>query len=266
MNNRFAFFISILALSAVPSFAQEVESEQPPVRAEDPAYLEDERSGEEYTVDEPSTSERRPAAAEESEGMLPDAQVSRPGEEEKPVYLESLEEKEQRRPAAEAGRTETRETARPTDTQLAFFEISPVLGAISIEDKTTFSTGANLSFRISDNSPLFFEPSALVSFLSGDNNQNATLFHIDAGLRIDWVIGDSPVIPFVKAAVGPTLSSSNDTVVNGETISDSYFNAFLGGGLKLLINPRIGARFDTGVTFQGTDPGLYVFGAASLPL
>ena len=244
--------------------------DQPPVRAEDPAYLEDQRSGEEYTVDEPqtdtNTNQRTPASSED-EGMLPDAQVSRPGQDEKPIFLESLDkEKGRRRPAAEAGRSETRETATPTDTQLSFFEISPVLGAISIQDKTTFSTGANLSFRVSENSPIFFEPSALISFLSGDNNQNATLFHLDAGLRLDWVISDSPVIPFIKGSLGPTLSSSNDVVVDGDTISDSYFNAFVGGGLKILINPRIGARFDTGVTFQGTDPGLYVFGAASLPL
>lgn len=257
MNNRIAILTLAFALSAIPCFAQ------------DNGIM----TTEEQTTDQ-RDAERQQATRDEEGEARPEAEVSRRGQDtqEGPVYLEEYIEEEERgaqerEPAAgERARTEAEEPARAQSTQLSFFELTPALGAMSINDKAAFSIGVLMPFRIIEDAPVFFEPSVLASFLSGQADRNVTLFHVDAGVRLDWVIGDSPLVPFVKGAIGPTLASNNETVVNNETVSDSYFNAFLGGGLKLLVNPNIGARFDTGVTFQGTDPGLYVLGAATIPL
>lgn len=178
------------------------------------------------------------------------------------------EAKSARSPAAKAdARSETEQQVKePVGSQISFVEISPMLGTISIQDKSVFSVGANLSFPASENSRLYFEPSIMASFLGGDANENTTIFHIDAGLRYDLVIEGSALVPFFKLAAGPSLSSQSNVTVDGEEVSDSYLNAFVGGGLRVLISPRIAARVDTGLTFQATDPGLYVAGAAVFPL
>lgn len=259
MNKNFAVFLSVLTLGAAPSFAQTAPAET----MEQPVTQPDQQA-----QDQQSQDQRQPASNNQDQGgFFPDADIAGPEDESQPqpTTIQELQQGE-RGGQEEAGRTETATDTGAPSTQTGFVVITPAIGAISIEDKAAFSLGTHLSFRLSQNSPLYFEPSFLVSFLSGDNNTNATLFHVDGGLRLDWAISGSPLVPFVKAAIGPTLSSSNDVVIEGDTISDSYFNAFAGGGLKVLINPNISARFDTGITFQGTDPGLYVLGAVGLPL
>ena len=175
-------------------------------------------------------------------------------------------------PAGQSRATETSEAVQST--QNAFLEVSPGIGAISIADKAAFSVGTNLSFNVIQTMPLYFEPSVFISFYPGQDannptrDKNAALFHIDAGLRYDWIISGSPLIPFVRAAVGPTIASTADVQSSetGDTISDSYLNQFYGGGLRLLINPNVMARADAGLTFQGTNPGMYFLGSAVLPL
>lgn len=278
MIKNFAVFLSVLTLGVAPSFAQET-----------PTETMDQQPVEQQTIDQDlaQPEERRQPASNEKRGILPDAQIAQPQsgsqpQQPQPATIEEMRQGERggQQPATApataqpetfpadepSGRSQTAAGTGAPSTQTSFLEITPSIGAISIEDKTSFSVGTNISFRLSENSPLFFEPSFLVSFLSGDNNVNATLFHIDGGLRLDWIISGSPVVPFVKGAIGPTLSSTNNVQIDGNNISDSYFNAFAGGGLKVLINPRISARFDTGITFQGTNPGLYVLGAVGLPL
>lgn len=277
MIKELGFVISIITLGAVPCLAQSNAPAEP-------------NTTEQGYVDQPAVEPEAPAQIQPSAPAPAQPQMRAPASNQntdnqnagKPVFLENSQKNNTQSerggtqaqptqpetyPATEpANRSTTTQNQSPQGTQLSFFEISPALGALSIEDKSAFTLGTNFSFRISQNSPLFFEPSLLVSFLSGDNNQSATLFHVDGGLRLDWAISGSPVVPFVKGALGPTLSGNNQVVINGETVSDSYFNAFLGGGLKVLINPHIAARVDTGVTFQSTNPGLYVLGAIGLPL
>lgn len=204
----------------------------------------------------------------------------------KPMFLENAQRGDANQPApqppvlrapaatpnsqsqGQPGRMESQQEGSAPGTQLAFFEITPTLGSISIKDTNAFSVGTNLSFRLARNTAFYFEPSIYVSFLSGQQNSpNATVYHLDGGLRYDFVISESPLIPFLKAAVGPSITSNANTLTNdGDTLGDSYVNVFAGGGLKVLINPNIGARIDAGMTFQGTDPGLYAMGAVALPL
>lgn len=190
-----------------------------------------------------------------------------------PKYLSEIkrelesEEKAARRPAAKGGRLEAEEAGRrPIGTQIGFYELSPTMGSVSIYDKSAFTLGTNVSFRISEKNQWYFEPSVLASFLSADNNENTTVFHIDAGVRYDLAIDQSALVPFVKVAAGPSLSTKSNLTVNGNELSDSYLNLFAGGGLRVLISPSVGARLDTGVTFQTTDPGLYLAGAVAVPL
>jgi hypothetical protein len=170
--------------------------------------------------------------------------------------------------APQAGRSESQAAGqRPAGTQLSYIQLSPALGSITVKGRSAFTLGTNVSFRIARELPLYFEPSLFISFLSGDNGtQNATLYHLDAGLRYDFAINDSALVPFLKAAVGGTISSSSSTVVNGEELANSYANFFIGGGLQVLINPSIGARIDIGEAIQGTDGGLYAMGSVALPL
>ncbi|MEW6057795.1 MAG: hypothetical protein AB1540_14385 [Bdellovibrionota bacterium] len=288
MKNHLLTVAILMAIATPMSFAQystEPSQDVPPIRAEDPAYLDEAQTNDQFTEEEVIEedqleaetevvpSRERAPASEGSPSTLSEQAPLQPEQEKSgsPMFLDQLQsesksEQPKRSPASSAGTSETEQAPKPQGTQLSFFEISPVLGSISIEDKAAFSVGTNLSFRVAKNFPFYFEPSLYLSFLSGDNDVNATIFHVDGGLRYDWIISESPIVPFVKAAVGPSFSSSDNVVVNGENISDSYFNAFLGGGLKLLINENIAARADTGVTFQGTDPGLFVFGSVVLPL
>jgi hypothetical protein len=297
-HHKFSLLCAVLALgalSAPAALAQAVNSDIPRAPAEDPAYLEHPESKDRYTEERTVTEEqeiqadavrddyrRSPASSDEimrdqqpsylerqpQPQTQPQAQPNT-GAENRPSYLNQEMKAGERTPATAAGpgTSEAESESPPSGTQNAFFEITPTLGSISIKDKAAFTVGTNLSFNIVRDMPLYLEPSVYLSFFNGQNDTNTTIFHIDAGLRYDIVIGGSPVVPFVKAAVGPSLSSSSNVVApNGDTISDSYINMFAGGGLKLLINPRVSARLDTGVTFQGTDPGLYVLGAAAIPL
>ncbi|MBI3557317.1 MAG: hypothetical protein HY074_13720 [Deltaproteobacteria bacterium] len=208
-----------------------------------------------------------PAQSAEQENRQPVAQPS------SPMFLENVQKQSQqkakgRTPATpDTQQSQTTAQPSPVGTQLAFIEVTPSMGGISIKGKTAYSVGSDISFHLSPSSSFYFEPSFFLSFLSGDpNTPNAMLFHLDGGLRYDFVINNSALVPFLKLAAGPTLSSSSTTVVNGSKLSDSYFNLFAGGGAKILISPSIAARADVGVTLQGTDTGLYAMGAIALPL
>lgn len=209
------------------------------------------------------------------------AQQTTPQKDKQPMFLSEIRRNVEsksttvRAPARGPARVQERSGSRteaeqsrnePVGSQISFFELSPSIGAISIKDKSAFTLGANLSFLVSENSSAYFEPSVLMSFLSGDDNRNATIFHLDAGLRYDLVIEGSALVPFLKGAIGPSLSTQSNVTINGSELSDSYVNVFAGGGLRVLISPRVAARFDTGLTFQATDPGLYVAGSAVFPL
>lgn len=222
-----------------------------------------------------STAKTRPSVVSKAPSTDIDEQAI--GTETGPVFLsdikKDLESKSLRRSRSLAATreggavSETGETVPvPVGTQISFFELAPSAGAINIRGNTSFTTGLLSSFRFAESIPLYLEPSLLVSFLSGDNDRNATLFHFDAGLRYDFVIPQSAVIPFVKAAVGPSVSSDSNVTVDGDNIGGSYFNLFAGGGLKVLASPHIAARFDTGLSLQSADTGLYLTGSVVLPL
>lgn len=197
-----------------------------------------------------------------------------------PQYMsqvrESMKAEQKRKPAAEAEakkaeaaaqKSQANAPGKPVGTQISFFEVSPTLGSMSIGDKQTFSIGSNLSFRVTPNFPAYFEPSVYLSFINGLNDQNGTVWHIDGGMRLDFAINDSAVVPFVKGALGPSLTtSSNITLKNGEELPDSYINAFLGGGVKLLLSEHVAPRLDVGTTLQNGSFGLYLLASAVLPL
>jgi hypothetical protein len=343
MKNHLALSAIILAFGALPAFAQSTgntvpqntynnQPQLPPARAEDPAYLENSRARDQYTVDQPQTApvqpapiERNPASAPQPpQAMAPAPSAPAPAPiqpapvqpsatepsyrnpsssnqqydqnqninqpQKKPMYLEQIQKDQQNQnqpqtnqpatnlrnpasaqpqPAAAApaeNRSQSASEAPAAGTQSSFFEISPSLGSIAVAGKATFSLGTFLSFNVWREHPLFFEPGLFVSFLSGDNNQNTTLFHVNAGLRYDFVINESPIVPFVRAGIGPTFASNSNVTSNGNKVSSSYINQLYGGGLRILINPHISARADAGLTFQGTDTGLYAMGAVALPL
>lgn len=171
-------------------------------------------------------------------------------------------------PAQPAQKTEAESQPKnPVGTQISFVELSPTLGSISIASQSNLSLGTNVSFRISPDFPAYFEPGVLLSFFNGGNNRSTTIWHIDAGLRYDFAIGNSALVPFLKAAIGPSLAATSGiTSSNGDVIPDSYLNAFLGGGFKILASSRIAARIDAGTTLQNSSFGLYVLGSAVLPL
>ncbi len=202
-----------------------------------------------------------------------EAQAQVPPAKSTPTFLQnesrnSAKKSNRRTPSAQAPQqSEATAQPQPTGTQLAFFELTPAIGSISIKGVSTFSLGTNLSFHITSTSPFYFEPSIFISFLSGDTNTpNSMLFHFDGGVRYDFVIANSPLVPFLKVAVGPTIGTSSTTMVHGEKVSNGYLNAFAGGGTKVLISPSIAARADVGITLQGTDTGIYAMGAVALPL
>lgn len=191
-----------------------------------------------------------------------------------PVSIQELKRRQQRTPAAVTGQSTAAERAKgATETQNAFLEVSPGLGSVSIFDKAAFSVGSNISFLITNKVPLYFEPGLFISFYPGRDaisglDKNTTIFHIDAGARYDFVISDSPLIPFVKAAIGPSFVSSSNirSTASNDTLGSSYLNQFYGGGLKVLINKNLMARADVGETFQSTTSGLYFIGSVALPL
>src|SRR5262249_38072134 len=132
-------------------------------------------------------------------------------------------------------KTEAAETPRPVGTQLSFVEISPSIGRISIGSNPPLSIRSHLSLRVPPDFPAYFEPSVFLSFYNGLNNNNGTIWHIDGGLRYDFAINNSALVPFLKAAIGPSLASNSNIVQStGEKIPDSYLNAFFGGGVKIL--------------------------------
>jgi hypothetical protein len=174
----------------------------------------------------------------------------------------------QRKIASEQEKSEAAAKNGPAGTQIAFMEVTPTLGTAAIGGKSNFTLGSNLSFRIAPHIPFFFEPSVYLTFYSSNpNNKNGTIWAIDAGMRYDFMIQDSALVPFLKAAVGPSITSNSTLLKNdGTSLGSSYLNAFLGGGVKLLISQHVGARLDAGGTLQDGDFGLYFLASAVLPL
>jgi hypothetical protein len=144
----------------------------------------------------------------------------------------------------------------------AFFELTPELGAIHVApNQSPFTIGTNFAFRIIRDLPLYFEPSIFFSFVS-NSTTSATLFHFDAGVRYDFTINNTPFVPFLKGALGPTIVSNSQVA----GVTSDYFNMLLGGGLKVLINKSIDARVDLGLAVQNSTTGAYFLGGVGLAL
>jgi hypothetical protein len=63
-------------------------------------------------------------------------------------------------------------------------------------------------------------------------------FNFMAGMRYDIDLAETWLKPFVRAAVGPTLRTSGDTLV---------YNAYVGLGALYPVNKRLDFRADAGL-------------------